>query len=95
MAFKMKGFSGFKSKADIINQYASGIGNSMAMFGSDEQKEWQAKKDAKKAAKESPNKMKGCPMCKGGKLKCTCSDNMKDGRSRSAAFQKCGCKKRG
>ena len=44
-------------------------------------------------------KMKGCPTCKGGKLKCTCgaqkSDNMADGRSRSAAFQKYGCKKRG
>ena len=91
MAFKMKGFSGFKSKADIINQYASGIGDAMAKFGSEEQKKWKEKKNAKKSA----NKMKGCPMCKGGKLKCTCSDNMKDGRSRSAAFQKCGCKKRG
>ena len=68
MAFKMKGFSGFKSKADIINQYAAGIGDAMASFDSDEQKEWQAKKDAKKSA----NKMKGCPMCKGGKRKCTC-----------------------
>ena len=72
MAFKMKGFSGFKqSKADIINQYAAGVGDSMAMFGSEEQEEWEAKKDAKKAAK-SANKMKGCPTCKGGKLKCTC-----------------------
>jgi hypothetical protein len=41
--------------------------------------------------------MKGCPTC--GKLKCTCgaqkSDNMADGRSKSAAFQKYSCKKRG
>ena len=80
MAFKMKGFSGFKgkvrqmklarkyeledreqakedsyvrsgftqTKASIINQYASGIGNAMAEFGSEGQKKWKEKKDAKK-----------------------------------------------
>ena len=69
MAFKMKGFSGFKqSKADIINQYAAGAADAAAFFGSEAQEKWQAKKDAKKSAK----KMKGCPTCKGGKLKCTC-----------------------
>jgi len=54
---------------------------------------------ANKMYKTSAMKMKGCPMCKSGKLKCTCgmqkSDNMAGGRSRSAAFQKYGCKKRG
>jgi len=29
MAFKMK-FSGFKSKADVINKYAAGIGDALA-----------------------------------------------------------------
>ena len=53
MAFKMKKFSGFKSKADVINKYAAGIGDALAGFHSDEQKEWKAKKDAKSA-----NKMK-------------------------------------
>jgi hypothetical protein len=52
-----------------------------------------------KKAVDSSFKMKGCPTCKGGKLKCACgkqmSDNLPDGRSRSAVFQKYGCKKRG
>ena len=48
---------------------------------------------ANKMYKTSAMKMKGCPTCKGAcGMK---SDNMACGRSRSAAFQKYGYKKRG
>jgi hypothetical protein len=57
MAFKMKGFSGFKqSKADIINKYAAGVSEAFAGLGENFELKKKKKEEEKENEKKSTKK---------------------------------------